>query len=186
MSDRLPVYRTPGEDDARFVAELLAESGIASELVLEGGETENAEAVLFVAADAEAAAVKIISEHLEGRGLRPEDGAAPATGVLCPNCARPAAAGEACPECGYAVKPGVGEPRSRVADEFPDALSVCADCCAPSTKAAGPCPDCGGDLAPADLEEPVCPAGAHVLVKGDGDGWVCPGCRSAWLPGDAA
>lgn len=185
MSERVPVYRTAGEDDARHIAGLLAESGIPSELAFDG-EGEGAEAVLLVPAAAEAEAVRVIAAHLESRGLLPE-GTVPENplGALCPNCAFPAPGtpGAACGECGYAVRPPA-EGLSRAREHFPDARGACADCCALSTKASGPCPDCGGALEPADLDGPLCPAGAHLLVKGDGPGWVCPGCREAWL--DAA
>lgn len=173
------VYRTAGEDDARFIADLLAASGLNAELVLDGEE-----AVLYVPSAAEEEAVRLIAQHLEDRGLRPEEGAAAtAAHASCPNCAGPApdSPGAACADCGYAVNPSVGEPAARVKDLFADARTVCADCCAPSTKDSGTCADCGGPLEAAERDAPVCPAEAHVLVKGEGPGWVCPGCRAAWL-----
>lgn len=185
MSGECVVYRTPVEDDARFMLELLAESGVKGSVRVVPDESGQEEALLLVPAAAEEEAVRLISEHLEGRGLRPEEGTAASTGdAVCPNCAAPvpAAAGDACAECGYVVQPSAGEPVTTVRRAFPDALSCCADCCAPSTKAAGACADCGGPLEPAEPDAPVCPAEAHVLVKGEAPGWVCPGCRVVWLP----
>ncbi len=185
MSADTVVYRTPVEDDARFMAELLAEGGIAGEVRVIPDETGEEEALLLVPAASEEEAVRVISEHLEGRGLRPEEGTASSTGdAVCPNCAAPvpAAAGDPCSECGYAVQPSAGEPTRTVAAAFPDAHSCCADCCAPSTLVSGACPDCRGPLEPVEPAAPVCPAEAHMLVKGEAPGWVCPGCRTVWLP----
>lgn len=183
MSAGVEVYRTPSEEDARFMSELLAESGIPSQLAVvskDGAE----EAVLSVAAAAEEEAVRVISEHLEGRGLRPEEGGAELTGdARCPNCAHPvpAAAGDPCEECGYEVRPAPERPLSSFGRAFPDAASCCPECCAPSTLASGVCPDCGAALEKAEPAAPVCPNGLHMLVKGEAPGWVCPGCRAAWL-----
>lgn len=184
MSGWVEVYRTPSEEDARFMAALLGESGIPSELDVRPGEDGQDEAALRVDPAAEAEAVRVISEQLEGRGLRPEEGAAESTGgALCPNCAVPvpAASGDPCAECGYAVHAAPARPLARFGRAFPDAASCCPECGSPSTLASGECPDCGVGLEPAEKDAPVCPEGRHMLVKGEAPGWVCPGCRAAWL-----
>lgn len=186
MSGEAVVYRTPVEDDARFMVELLAQSGIAGDVRVVPDESGQEEALLLVPAEAEEQAVRGISEHLEGRGLRPEESGAAILGdAVCPNCASPvpAAAGDACRECGYEVQPSAGEPTASLQSAFPDARTCCADCCVPSTKQGGSCPDCAGALEPVDPAAPACPAGTHMLVKGEAPGWVCPGCRTVWLPG---
>lgn len=185
MSESVEVYRTPSEEDARFMSALLAESGIPSELSVREHDGAQ-EASLSVAAAAEEEAVRVISEHLEGRGMRPDEGGAELTGgALCPNCARPvpAAAGDPCEECGYAVRPAPESPLTSFGRAFPDATSCCPECCSPSTLASGSCPDCAVPLESAEPDAPVCPEGLHMLVKGEAPGWVCPGCRAAWLEG---
>lgn len=184
MSESVEVYRTPSEEDARFMSELLAESGIPSELSVRENDGAQ-EASLSVAAAAEEEAVRVISEHLEGRGLRPEEGGAGlAAGALCPNCAQPAPAeGAPCEECGYELRPAPERALTSFGRAFPDAASCCPECCTPSTLASGACPDCGAALERAEPAAPVCPGGLHMLVKGEAPGWVCPGCRAAWLQG---
>lgn len=185
MNGWVEVYRTPSEDDARAMAELLGENGIAGEVAPGGVDDDGLEtSVLRVEPAAEQEAVRLISEQLEGRGHRPEEGAAESTGgARCPNCAQPVprSEGEDCAECGYAVFAAPSAPLVRFGVAFPDAASCCPECCAPSTLASGPCPDCGVALEPAEKDAPVCPEGLHMLVKGEAPGWVCPGCRAAWL-----
>lgn len=183
-ADWVEVYRTPSEDDARSMAGLLGESGIASELAAAEGEEGEPASVLRVDPAAEAEAVRVIAEQLEGRGLRPEQGGAESTGgAVCPNCAHPVprSEGEACAECGYAVHGAPLAPLARFGRAFPDAPSCCPECCSPSTLLSGSCPDCGVPLEPAEKDAPVCPEGRHMLVKGEAPGWVCPGCRAVWL-----
>jgi hypothetical protein len=183
VSARVEVYRTPVGEDARVMSVLLEEEGIPCEMGLVSG-AEGPEAVLTVAAENEEQAVRFLSERLEERGMRPEEGAAELTGgAACPNCGEPVpmAAGDACAECGYAVHPPAEAPSQTLGRLFPDAKTCCPDCCAPSTREAGACPDCGTALEALDRQAPACPARLHMLVKGEGPGWVCPGCRAAWL-----
>jgi hypothetical protein len=185
-ADWVEAYRAPSVEDARFMAVLLGERGVAC--ALETGEEDEAGLVptlLRVPPDQEKEAVAAITEHLEERGLSPDEaaGAGPEGGPGCPNCGEPAprAQGEACAECGYSVRPAPSRPLSSFGRAFPDAPSCCPECCAPSTLASGACPDCGVALEPAEPGAPVCPEGLHMLVKGEAPGWVCPGCRAAWL-----
>lgn len=175
------VYRTPMEDDARSMRQLLAESGIPSELTLSPAGPGVDDAVLRVEAQAEEAALRVISGILESRGLRAEGGEARREdAVFCPNCGGLSAPREACEECGYAVLAPAAS-AGALSKLFPDARSVCPDCCVVSTRAAGACPDCGAALEALDPHAPACPEGLHMLVKGEAPGWVCPGCRAAWL-----
>lgn len=183
MSEPIEIYRAPSQDDAEYMRQFLAESGIEAALSLVAGP-EGEEAVLTVQPEAEEEAVRVLSEELERRGLKPDEGEALLTGgAVCPNCTEPvpAAAGEPCRECGYAVFPAPEQAYKTVGRLFPDAKTCCADCCSPSTLASGACGDCGGPLEPVEKGAPACPAGIHMLVKGEAPGFVCPGCRAAYL-----
>jgi hypothetical protein len=185
-SDWVEVYSAPSVEDARFMAVLLGERGIAC--ALETGPEDEAglePTLLRVPPAKEKEAVAAITEHLEARGLSPDEAGddGPDGRPGCPNCGEPAprVEGGACAECGYAVRGAPSRPLSSFGRAFPDAPSCCPECCAPSTLASGACPDCGAALEPAEPGAPVCPEGRHMLVKGEAPGWVCPGCRAAWL-----
>lgn len=184
-ADWVEVYRAPAVEDARYMAVLLGERGIAC--ALETGEEDEAglePTLLRVAPASEKDAVAVITEQLEARGLSPDEGDPAAEGRPgCPNCGEPAprAEGDACAECGYRVRPAPTRPLASFGRSFPDAASCCPECCAPSTLASGSCPDCAVPLERAEPDAPVCPEGLHMLVKGEAPGWVCPGCRAAWL-----
>lgn len=182
--DKVEVYRTGQRGDAEFIQGLLEENGIACELrgSNEGGDEEILDLALVVAPADEERAVTLIAAQLEGQGFRPHEGT---TGGIedtpCPNCARAGLTlGDDCPECEYCVLPPPDEPFVRARAALPDAKAFCSDCCAPSVLPSGACPDCGGELEPLHSGDLLCPKQAHVLVKGEGEGLVCPGCRSGF------